>query len=432
MFAIDWKTPHLWRRTNGERRAVAPALAGDVEADVAIVGGGFTGLSPALTLVEAGVSVVLLEGNEIGSAASGRNNGLVIPHHSKATPAEMAEAVGPVHGERYNALVAGAARQAFALMEKHAIAAHGVQRGWMQPAHTEEALARARRFHDEWRAFGCDVEWLDGDAMSAALGTPYRGGWRAREGGHVNPFALVQGLARAAEAAGVRLFENSKVTALVREGERWRLRSGAGSVLARKVLLATNALTGRIWPKLGEAVIPLQVYQVATKPLSHNLRAAILKDDPAVSDMRRDMRYFHYDADGRLVTGGTLATWRDARRRGLAQSSAMVGRVFPQLGEAPELEDYWEGVFGLVPDRKPRLMRLAPGLVFAGIYSGRGVALSLALGREVGAWLAEQRRDADMPLPVTDLRRVPGHALAVEVARRIHPLHKLRDRLDGV
>lgn len=431
MFAIDWKTPHLWRKTAEETRPVAPPLEGDIEVDAAVVGGGFTGMAPALEMASEGLSVALVEGNEIGSAASGRNNGLVIPHHSKATPAEMVAALGPIHGERYNRLVAGAAKQAFALMARHSIACHGVQRGWMQPAHNEATLARIRQFHDEWKAFGCDVEWLDEGAATASLGTSYRGAWMAREGGHINPYALTQGLARACESAGVRLFENSKVTDLAPEGGRWRLRTAGGSVLARQVLLATNALTARIWPKLAQAVIPMQVYQVATKPLSHNLRGAILRDDPGVSDMRRDMRYFHYDAHGRIVTGGTLATWANADARGRKQASAMVGRVFPALGEAPELEEYWEGVFGVVPDRKPRLMRLAPGLVFSGIYSGRGVALSLALGREVGAWLASRRTDDDMPLPVTDLRRVPGHAIAVEVARRIHPWHKLLDRIGG-
>lgn len=428
MFEIDWQTPHLWRKTSKEPHVVRPALAGDREVDVAVVGAGFTGLSPALAMAEAGLSVAVLEGNEVGSAASGRNNGLVIPHHSKATPAEIEAAFGRILGERYNAMVAEASRTAFGLIERHGIRCDGVQQGWIQPAHSPQALARGRQFYEGWKAFGADVAWLDAAEASQRVGSAYLGGWIAAEGGHVNPYALAQGLAAAAERAGVALFERSLVSAVTPEGPRWRLRTSGGSLLARQVLLASNALTGAFWPKLAEAVIPLQVYQAASEPLPEAARATILQGNPAVSDTRRDMRYFNYDAEFRIVTGGTHTVWAKARSRGLAATSRMLAKAFPQLGPAPKVTEYWEGVFGVVPDRKPRLMRLAPGVVFAGIYSGRGVALSLTLGQRVGAWLAGRLTDDQMPLPVTDLRLVPGHAVAVQVARRIHPLHRLQDR----
>jgi glycine/D-amino acid oxidase-like deaminating enzyme len=428
MFQIDWQSPHLWRKTSKQPQIVRPALKGDIEVDVAVVGGGFTGLSPALVMAEAGMRVAVLEGNEIGSAASGRNNGLVIPHHSKASPSEIMTAFGPVHGERYNTLVAGAAKTAFDLMRRHGIDCDAVENGWIQPAHSPQALARVRRFYEEWKAFGSDVEWLDAEAVTEAVGSRYHGGWLAREGGHINPFALAQGLATAADQAGVWIYENTKVSGLTPDGGRWRLATPDGTVLAGQVLLASNALTGKLWPGLGQAVIPMQVYQAATAPVSGNLRAKILRDNPAVSDTRRDIRAFHYDTDFRIVTGGTLTVWNDARRRGMAQTQAMLAKAFPELGSEPKLEEYWEGVFGVVPDRKPRLMRLAPGVVFAGIYSGRGVALSIALGQQVGAWLAGNIADADMPLEVTDLRTVPFHPVAVQVARRIHPWHRIEDR----
>jgi glycine/D-amino acid oxidase-like deaminating enzyme len=106
----------------------------------------------------------------------------------------------------------------------------------------------------------------------------------------------------------------------------------------------------------------------------------------------------------------------------------MLAQAFPALGGEPKLEEYWEGVFAVVPDRKPRLMRLAPGIVFGGIYSGRGVALSLSLGRKMGQWAAGTLSDDDMPLPVTSLRLVPMQPAAVQVARHIHPWHRIQDR----
>lgn len=428
MFEIDWRRPHLWRKTSKEPHIDRPALSGDAEADVAVVGGGFTGLSSALALAELGLRTVLLEGNEIGSAASGRNNGLLVPHHSKAAPSEIVETYGRVIGERYNAMVAGAARAGFELMERHGIRCDAVRRGWIQPAHSPQALARVRKFHDEWQAFGCAVEWLDAAAVTERVGSRYLGGWQATEGGHVNPYALAQGLAAAVERAGATVHENAKVEKAERDGAGWRLSTAGGSVRAKQVLLATNALTGAFWPKLSQALIPLQVFQAATEPVPEELRREILRDNPAVSDTRRDIRAFHYDVDFRIATGGTHTVWHRAEQRGLAKASRMLAEAFPQLGPAPKVMEYWEGVFAVVPDRKPRLMRLAPGVVFAGVYSGRGVALALSLGQRIGAWLAGNATDAEMPLPVTDLRRVFAHPVAVQVARRIHPLHRVQDR----
>lgn len=429
MFEIDWRAPHLWRRLSAEPFLAHPALSGEREVDLAIVGGGFTGLAPALTAAEAGLDVAVLEAAEIGSAASGRNNGLVIPHHSSATPSEVVSRLGRVHGDRYNTLVAGASARVADRVARHGIACDAVWRGWIQPAHNEATLARGRRFHDEWKALGADVVRLDADEVSRAIGTPYVGGWMARRGGHLNPWALARGLARAVVDAGGAVHEGSAVISVTPAGKRWRVATASGALLASKVLFATNALTGDFWPKLAEAVVPMQVYQAATDPLSDEQLATILPDDPAVSDMRHDLRYFNLSADRRIVTGGTLTVWHDARRRGLAATSRMLAKVFPSLGAAARCTEYWEGVFGVVPDRMPRLMRLAPGVVFAGIYSGRGVALSIAMGEIVGAWLAGRIDDGAMPLPVTDLRRVPFHPVAVQVARRIHPLNRLRDHL---
>ena len=427
MFDVDWKNPHLWRKT-APRRAAAPPLKGDISVDVLVVGGGFTGLAAALGARDGGVGrVALLEGNEIGSAASGRNNGLVISHHSKASPSELEAAFGKPYGERYNRLVAEAADVAFGLMQRFGIDAHQVQQGWIQPAHTEATLTRARRFHDEWKAFGAKVSWFDRDEVTARIGSPYLGGWMARNSGHINPFAMTIGLAAALEHEGVTIYENSRGLRLEKIAVGWRVHTAEGSIAAPQVVLATNALTGDIWPGLKKALIPFKVFQVATGPLSPALREKILVGNPAVSDMRNDMRYFHYDCDNRLVSGGTHTLWYDETSRGLAKVSRALGKAFAAFGGPAKTVEYWSGTFAVTPDRKPRLFRLAPGLVFGGVYSGRGVALAMALGQEMGRWAAGKRGDADLPLPVTAMKSVPFHPIAVQVANRMHPWNKLRD-----
>lgn len=428
MFEIDWKTPHLWRKNLGADATSYPELAGEVTVDLAVVGGGFTGLSAAIAAADSGLKVIVLEGNEIGSAASGRNNGLVLSHHSKASPSEIEAALGPVHGPRYNALVAGAAARAFDRFREFNIDCDQVQRGWIQPAHSPQALARVRKFHDEWIAFGQKGTWLDREAVTAEVGAPYLGGWIIHNNGHINPYAAVRGFARAAAARGVDLRENSKVTGIERHDQRWQLTTDKGRVRAEKVLITTNALTGKFWPHLNEAMIPVQVYQGATAPLTPEQRAVILRNNPAVSDTRRDIRAYHYDRNFRLVTGGTHTVWMNARARGMASLQKNLAAAFPQLGPTPRIEEYWEGVLAVVPDRKPRLMRLGPNMMFGGIYSGRGVALAISLGEQMGLWAASKVSDEQMPVPVTGLRRVPQHAVAVQVARRIHPLHRWQDK----
>lgn len=428
---VDWKTPHLWRKTTSQR-PTAVALQGDQTADVLVVGGGFTGLAAALGARDCGMKVILLEGNEIGSAASGRNNGLVISHHSKAAPSEFEAAFGKERGQRYNAMVAESADVAFGLMQRFGIDAHQVQQGWIQPAHSEKTLARARQFHDEWKAFGANVSWMDRDEVSARIGSPYLGGWQVHNSGHINPFAMTIGLAGALEREGVIIHENSRATGIERVGSNWRVCTAQGAVVAPQVVLATNALTGDIWPGLKRTLIPLRVFQSATPVLSDALRARILVGNPAVSDMRRDIRYFHYDVDGRLVSGGTHTFWADEADRGRAKVARMLARAFPAFdGRQPEMQEYWHGAFAVVPDRKPRIFRLGPGLVFGGIYSGRGVALSMSYGRDLGLLAAERKTDADMVVPVTSMQPVPAHPVAVQVANRIHGLHRLQDKLLG-
>ncbi|RTM11034.1 MAG: FAD-binding oxidoreductase [Hyphomicrobiales bacterium] len=427
MFEVDWKTPHLWRKT-ARMRETAPALQGDVKTDVLVVGGGFTGMAAALGARDSGVDVILLEGNEIGSAASGRNNGLVISHHSKASPSEFEAAYGKTFGARYNRMVADSAGVAFGLMQRFNIDAHQVQEGWIQPAHTEATLARARQFHDEWKALGANVSWLDRAEASARIGSPYLGGWMVHNSGHINPFAMTIGLAAALEREGVTIHENSRATRIERLEGGWRVFTATGSVTAPEVVLATNALTGDIWPGLKKTLVPFKVFQAATNPLSEELRARILVGNPAVSDMRNDLRYFHYDRDNRLVSGGTHTFWRNEADRGRAKVSHMLGKAFRAFGGEPEMVEYWHGTFAVVPDRKPRLYRLAPGLVFGGVYSGRGVALSMSLGQEIGRWAAGRRTDDQMPLPVTAMKPVPYHPVAVQVANRMHAWNRFQDR----
>ncbi|WP_342641153.1 NAD(P)/FAD-dependent oxidoreductase [Rhodoligotrophos ferricapiens] len=428
---IDPAIPHHWRKISKEKEILRPRLDHDMDTEVAVIGGGFTGLVAALELCKLGAKVVLLEQLRIGQAASGRNNGQVIPHHSKAAPSEIREMLGAKRGDAYNLMVAGAAESAFQRMRDLGIQCDGVQNGWMQACHSEAALARARKFVQEWQALGASVTAVSADELAERSGTRnYPGGWRAKSGGHINPYAFVLGLARAAEAAGCVIFEQTPVVKISPDGEAWLIACGSGARLrAGKIIIATNALTGAFWPDLARAVIPVRVFQAATAPISGNLLATVMPANMAMSDTRRDIRAYRRDAEGGLVSGGTHTVWHDAEARGKRKVARHLHETFPQLSDTP-IQEYWEGILGVVPDSLPRIMRLGKNALFAGIYSGRGVALSQQVGALAARLLTGNITEDESPVPVTPLRTVPSHGIAVQVARFIHPLHRIQDRLD--
>ncbi|AQH01473.1 hypothetical protein A9R05_21870 [Burkholderia sp. KK1] len=420
-----------WQRISKECNRAYPALVESLAVDYLVVGGGLSGLNAALELARLGTSVVLLEQDTIGHAASGRNNGQVIPHHSRASPGEIEQLLGHARGELYNGLVASAPMRLFELVDRYGIQCDLIRNGWMQACHSNQALLRGRKYHQEWKAFGAPVEWLDCNALSLSMGSKkYLGGWKANNAGHLNPYALCRGLARAADTEGVRLFENSPVTSIVRDESKWRVRTPAAEISARGVLVTTNALTGDFWPGLRRSMIPVRIYQVATDALSEDQRRTVLPGNEGVSDTRRDLFACRYDSEGRLEAIGAHTLWHDAAERGRAAVMAKFRQVFPQLHELGAAE-YWEGTLAAVPDRIPRLMRLAPNLLFAGIYSGRGVAMSTVWGASAARLLAGAATEAEMPIPVTALRQIHGHGIAVCLTRFVHPWHRIIDKVEA-
>jgi glycine/D-amino acid oxidase-like deaminating enzyme len=424
-------SPHHWRKISKEPAVDFESLQGSRSADFVVVGGGLSGLSASIELARLGASVTVLEQDRIGQAASGRNNGQVIPQHSKASPSEIETLLGSERGQRYNTMVANAPTNLFGLIDRYQIACDDVRNGWIQACHSTETLARGRRFYDEWKAFGAPVEWLDRDALAAKMGSRgYPGGWKADRAGHLNPYALCRGLARGAAHEGVQIYEDSSVTGVMRDGDRWLVQTPRGTVSAKGVLLMTNALTGRFWPGLRQALIPVRVYQVATEPLSAEQRKTVLPGNEGVSDTRRDIFACRYDSEGRLEAVGAHTLWHNAAERGKDAVIRKFHHAFPQLS-ALRAAEYWEGTLAVVPDRIPRLMRLAPNLLFAGVYSGRGVAMSTVWAAQAARLLAGASAEDDMPVPVTSLRAVPGHGVAVQVARIVHPWHRLVDRIEA-
>ncbi|MBM3490399.1 MAG: FAD-binding oxidoreductase [Alphaproteobacteria bacterium] len=417
----------LWAAT-ASPSPPCPPLAGEVEADVAIVGAGYTGLSAALRLAEAGARAAVLEAHEPGWGASGRNGGQVIAG-LKHDPDELLALYGAEAGRQALDCSAAAADLVFELIERHAIACDAQRQGWIQAAHRTGSLAPLRRRYQQLAALGHPVEWLEADQARALIGLPgYVGGWLDRRGGVVQPLSYARGLARAALTKSATVHAGSPATRLARQDGRWRVETPAGAVRAATVLLTSNGYTDDLWPGLRQSVIPVYSVQVATQPLGHNLARGLLPSGQAVSDTHRLLWYFRKDAAGRLVMGGGGSAYARDLPRLAAGLRRRVQGLSPELAEVP-FAFAWGGRVALTRDHLPHLSELAPGL-WAGLgYNGRGVAMATMLGHV----LADRALGSVRPrfvFPATPLRRIPLHGLRGLAVSGMRAYYRLRDRLE--
>ncbi len=416
----------LWAATAAPAPALEP-LEGAQQAEVAIIGAGYTGLATALALAERGVAAIVLEAVAPGAGASGANGGQVIPG-LRHLASDLVPAYGEGLARRLHAYGAGDADRLFALLARHDIACDATRSGYIQLADTAPALSDARKRHDAWAAFGAPVRWLDAEEARAITGAEgYLGGWMDLRGGTVQPLSLARGLARAAIAAGARIHAPARVTAIRPDGLDWRLVTGTGSVRARRVLVAANAMAGGLWPGLGGCTMTVWSFQTATVPLPAD--TAVLPGRQAVSDTRRVLRYWRRDAAGRLVVGGK-GTIRQPRGVGsFAVPERMRARLYPSLPDMlPEF--FWGGRVCISLDRLPRLFSLAEGVFSVMQDNGKGVAWCTGNGEALADLLTgAEARDLPLP-PVTGLRPIPLHPLRTFYAAAGSLWLRAQDALD--
>jgi glycine/D-amino acid oxidase-like deaminating enzyme len=425
--AVTWP-PSLWAHVAPPGPEL-PALDGDATAEVAVIGGGFVGLSTAIHLREAGIQVTVLEAAEPGWGASGRNNGQVIPTLSKQDPAGIVQRYGAA-GERFVAVLRDSASMLFDLVRRHGIDAEGEQAGWVQPVHSPGRMKIAERRVREWSAVGADVELLDAEVMRGMLGSEaWFGGWWNRTGGHINPLMLARGMARKAAELGATIYARTPALTVRHEGGRWKVQTARGTLTARALVMATNAYTGEFAPQLApevaKEIVPTLSWQMATQPIGHNARATIIPGRQAMSDTHGELYFARWDARGRMVTGGAVAIPLNQAERLKPYIAARLQRLWPQIGDI-SFDHVWSGYIAMTPDYFPRLHRIGPdGYAWAGC-NGRAVALSIGLGREF-ARAVQGVPDADLGLPFTDPTPIPLHGIARRVAPLMLNLYRYRD-----
>jgi glycine/D-amino acid oxidase-like deaminating enzyme len=412
----------LWHAT-APPLAPFPRLSGPAETDLLVVGGGFAGLSTALHAAEAGQSVTLVEAHRIAWGATGRNAGFIVPNFAKVDPDQVQSQLGAT-GERLVAMAATSADLVFDLVRRHGIDCDARQTGWIQPSHSAGALQKAQARVRQWAAVGRPVEFLDRTAIAQLTGVDrWQGGWIDRSGGTINPVGFARGLAVAARNAGADIYEDTAVTGLAPDGKGWMAHTSAGTIRARRVVLATNAYVRDLWPDLARSFFPLRVFQIATEPLPAGMGEHILPGGQAVSDSRRNLFTFRFDRDRRMISGGMHILSPGADRR---VPQTIHRRLATELGlpDLPPLSHGWSGMASVMPDYLPRLIQLAPGMMAGFACNGRGIAMSTAMGRELAAWAFGDKAPA---IPIRDLEIIPFHALTRLAPNALLPIGIAKD-----
>ncbi len=423
---LDHPTGSYYAATANPMPAL-PRLEGEVSADVCVVGGGFTGLSAALHLAERGYKVVLLEAARIGWGASGRNGGQINMGLRKS-PQELVAKFGKARARVMFELGEEARRLIAERVARHAIACD-LKPGTLHAASKPGDLAWMR---EEVDCLERDMEYrgarfLDRAALRQELASEiYHGGVLDSGGGHLHPLNYALGLAAAAMAAGARLHEHAKVTA-IEEGAVNLVRTAEGTVSATYVVLGCNAYLGNLEPRIAGKIMPIANFIIGTEPLSAAEAKALIPRDVCVADTKFVVSYYRLSADRRLLYGGG----ERYNTRAPADIAAFVKpymlHAFPQL--AGKRIDYgWGGMLAITMSRLPHMGRMG-NIFFAHGYSGQGVAVTGIAGKLIAEALAGTAERFDIFAQIRH-QTFPGGTLFR------HPLlvaamlwYALRDRL---
>ena len=348
-----------------------PSLTGSHSADVCVIGAGFTGIATALTLVERGYSVVVVEQNLVGWGASGRNGGQMIggfngQHH-----------ILKKLGQEYEDIIFKMGYRGHEIIEER-VASYGIEcdlkHGYMDVAFKKRHMDSFRRRYEELqhKGFGEHIRVVERNEMSGVLGTDaYIGGLINNRNGHLHPLNLCLGEARAAVGLGAKIFENTEVID-IQHGKKPMVKTAQGHIIANKVVLAGNAYNKLERKKLAGLLFPAGSFIIATEPLTESEVQQLNPQDMAICDANEVLDYYRLSADRRLLFGGRCNYSGHVPASIKAIMQPRMLKIFPQLiGKRIDYE--WGGNIGIVVNRVPLMGRVSDNVFYSMGYSGHGV-----------------------------------------------------------
>ncbi|MGD8189636.1 NAD(P)/FAD-dependent oxidoreductase [Brevibacillus ginsengisoli] len=378
-------TLSLWTATANSYEEGKP-LVGNEEADVVIIGAGFTGLSSAYHLQKLGKNVIVLEQETIGYGASGRNGGMVLPGY-KDTMLDLAKKYGTEEAKQLNDLSLYSIELVKQMIEEHQINCDFRNTGHIVAAYKAKHL-EGLKLESEYlnKNFGYESNVLDRSQIHEEIDSPlYHGVLVDNSSYSFHPLNYAIGLGEAAKSIGARIFEHSKALSIEYGQNRVKVTTEKGAVTAKDIIVATDGYSGKIMKELNKGVLPISARIIATEQLPESLLNTVIPKDRMVFDTSNFLYYFRRTPDNRIVFGGgdIRPNLGDAAYQGVYNS--MV-KIMPKL-VGSKIDYRWGGFIGVTVDKFPIIGRSQEGAYFATGYTGHGAAYSTLLGKLLAQWI---------------------------------------------
>jgi gamma-glutamylputrescine oxidase len=398
-----------WYAATANQQEEFPALKGEIETDVCIIGGGYTGLSSAIHLSKRGYKVALLEANKIGWGASGRNGG----HASigqRADQHTLEKMVGLDHAKALWQLGVEGVETVCELIEEHQIDCE-LKRGNLHvTAKADEKAGLREEVEHLQQVYGYEqTHYVEGDELAAMTsGQGFCGGLVDSGSRHLHPLNYALGLAKAADNLGAQLFEGSRVRSYT-EGEHVSVKTDQGQVKARFMVLACNGYLEKLEPRTAGRIMPINNYMLATEPLGEDLARRLIRDDTSMSDSLFVINYWKLSADNRLLFGGGESYTRRFPKDIPGFVRKYMLRVYPELADT-RIDYGWGGTLAITMNRMPDFGRLSDKVFYAHGYSGHGVTIATLAGKLLAEVISGSAERFDVMANVPS-RTFPGGTL---------------------
>jgi gamma-glutamylputrescine oxidase len=418
--------PNSWYAATTTPLDPFPVLKGETQADVCVIGAGYTGLSTALHLAQAGRDVVLIDAQRVGFGASGRNGGQ-LGTGQRRDQQELESMVGKEAALRLWKMGLEAVDLCTDLIARHSIDCHLKQGvAWSGSSQSDVDGLHDYAAH-MGTTYGYQLETHDADSFASICPSPdYKGGIVDMGSYHLHPLAFAFGLARACVDAGVRIYEGTRAHHIEHRSPAI-VRTDQGRIVADHVVLAGNGYMGGLNRKVAARVMPINNFIAATEPLGDGV-AKVLARDIAVADSRFVVNYFRLSHDRRLLFGGGESYGYRFPSEIAAKVRKPMTEIFPHLADVA-IDYAWGGTLAITMKRLPFLNRVAPNVLSAGGYSGHGLGNAVQAGQLMAQAIQGQSDGFDVMAAIPSTPFPGGSAMRTPLLAAAMTWYALRDRL---
>ncbi len=393
-------THGLWADTAPEPPALS-SFQGDKKTDIAIIGGGYTGLSAALHLAEQGKESILLEAEDIGHGGAGRNVGLVnaglwlMPDH-------LLKLAGPEYGEKLINILGDSPDLVYELIEKYGIECEALRNGTLHCADSKSGYKALQQREEQWLQRGAPVRLLGKDEAASKTGSnSFYGALLDKRAGTIQPLSYAYGLANAALKVGAQLYNHSPVRGFEKQKNGWKLTTPTGTLTTKAVIVALPAYPEHAFESFKKSVFWMNFFQFATQPLSKEILRTVLPGKQGAWDTNLILSSYRLDAAGRLIVGsvGTVDSFAYNLHENWVKRT--ISKTFPQVGDT-SLEYGWHGRFAMNTNHIPRFHVLDKNMAMVTSYNGRGIGPGTVFGKLLAKYITGGSPE-DIPLPVSKI-----------------------------